>query len=171
MSSADSSEWIRATLADHEKPLIAYARSFVGSLEPARDLVQETFIALCRTPQSEVEAKVKAWLYAVCRNRCLDFLRKEKRLNPLSPEIIEQQPTSDLSPDSSLEAREKEASLMRMLQTLPSNQGEVLRLKFLHEMSYSEISAVTQLSETNVGFLIHTGLKTLRRQWMGREIA
>ncbi len=47
---------------------------------------------------------------------------------------------------------------------LPANQQECIRLKFQHGLSYKQISQVTDLSVTNVGFLIHTGLKTLRKQ-------
>ena len=51
-----------------------------------------------------------------------------------------------------------------MLARLPENQQEVIRLKFQQGLSYKEISSVTGLSVTNVGFLIHTGLKRLR-EW------
>jgi RNA polymerase sigma-70 factor (ECF subfamily) len=47
---------------------------------------------------------------------------------------------------------------------LPANQQEAIRLKFQHELSYKQIAEVTQLSVSNVGFLIHTGLKTLRQR-------
>ena len=45
---------------------------------------------------------------------------------------------------------------------LPNNQQEVVRLKFQNGMSYKEIAAVTELSVSNVGFLLHTALDTLR---------
>ena len=48
--------------------------------------------------------------------------------------------------------------------TLPANQQEVIRLKFQHGLSYKQIAEVTQLSVSNVGFLIHAGLKTLRQR-------
>ena len=48
---------------------------------------------------------------------------------------------------------------------LPANQREVIRLKFQNQMSYREISQLTRLTETNVGFLIHTAIKTLRRRF------
>jgi DNA-directed RNA polymerase specialized sigma24 family protein len=54
---------------------------------------------------------------------------------------------------------------------LPKNQREVLRLKFQCDLSYKEISAVTQLSVTNVGFLIHTAIKTLRKELLAEESA
>ena len=37
-------------------------------------------------------------------------------------------------------------------------------LKFQHQMSYREIAEVTSLSESNVGYLIHVGIQTLRQQ-------
>ena len=40
----------------------------------------------------------------------------------------------------------------------------MIRLKFQHGLSYKQIAEVTQLSVSNVGFLIHTGLKALRER-------
>jgi RNA polymerase sigma factor (sigma-70 family) len=53
---------------------------------------------------------------------------------------------------------------LKVLNTLPANQQEVLRLKFQGDLSYLEISQITNLSVSNVGFLIHTGLKTIRER-------
>ena len=43
-------------------------------------------------------------------------------------------------------------------------QGDVIRLKIQEGRSYREISRITNLSETNVGYLIHVGLKTIRER-------
>jgi RNA polymerase sigma-70 factor (ECF subfamily) len=48
------------------------------------------------------------------------------------------------------------------MEALPENQREVVRLKFQNGMSYKEIATVTELTVSNVGFLIHTALATLR---------
>ena len=71
--------------------------------------------------------------------------------------------------DNSPATRDERAGLLQTLETLPPNQREVIRLKFLHGHSYREISQLTQLTEGNVGFLIHTGLKTLRRKLTAAE--
>lgn len=63
-----------------------------------------------------------------------------------------------------LEKEERLADVLNVLSTLPTNQQEVLRLKFQGDLSYSEISRITKLSVSNVGFLIHTGLKTIRER-------
>jgi RNA polymerase sigma-70 factor (ECF subfamily) len=47
----------------------------------------------------------------------------------------------------------------------------VIRLKFQHGLSYKQIAQVTTLSVSNVGFLIHTGLKILRAKLADSELA
>ena len=54
------------------------------------------------------------------------------------------------------------SDLAAALSRLSANQQEVIRLKFQHGLKYREIAEVTGLSVTNVGFLIHTGIKKLR---------
>lgn len=72
----------------------------------------------------------------------------------------------DPSPGPSvlLHTKERLSRVRDLLAGLPENQREVIRLKFQTEMSYQEISEVTGLSVSNVGFLIHTAIKTLRKQ-------
>ena len=48
------------------------------------------------------------------------------------------------------------------IEALPGPEREVLQLKFQQGLSYREIAGVTGHSVSNVGFLIHTGLKSLR---------
>lgn len=67
-------------------------------------------------------------------------------------------------PLQALEQKEKESKVLGALRSLSWNQQEVIRLKFQSGLSYREISRVTNLTVSNVGFLIHTGLKTLRKR-------
>jgi RNA polymerase sigma-70 factor (ECF subfamily) len=55
------------------------------------------------------------------------------------------------------------------METLPKNQKEVVILKFQHELSYKEISEITKLSVTNVGFLLHTAIKALRKELLAES--
>ncbi len=161
----DPDDWIRGAVEQFSKPLTLYTLHLLGSLEPARDIVQETFIKLCAQRRDAVEHKLRPWLYLVCRRAAFDFLRKEKRMIPLTET---HEPPADSRSATVLDADES-AGMLGALERLPANQREVIRLKFLHGHSYREISALTKLSESNVGFLIHTGLKTLRSRLAGAE--
>ena len=154
-------DWIQSVLARYEQPLIRYAAHITRDIERAREVVQDTFLKLCRRKSSEQDENPAPWLYTVCRNGALDVRRKEKRMTGLDEAQLQQVP---IRPDfpAALEQSEQLAEVMSILDTLPANQQEVLRLKFQGDLSYQEISRIANLSVSNVGFLIHTGLKTIR---------
>lgn len=76
--------------------------------------------------------------------------------------------TSDAAPDIRVEQSETSDTIARLMGDLPDNQREVIRLKFQSGLTYRQIAEVTGLSPSNVGFLIHTGITTLRKQMSDR---
>jgi len=157
-------EWVRAAVDRYAGPLTRYATLITGDLEQARDVVQDTFVRLCAEKPGCVNAHLAQWLFTVCRNRALDVRRKESRRKPLSEVEMNWQAGSDPSPAEHAEQRETASELLGLLAQLPQNQQEVVRLKFQNGLSYQEISKITNLTVSNVGFLIHTAIKTIRQQ-------
>lgn len=157
-------DWVHAALRQYEGPLIRYAAQITGDLDRARDVVQDTFIRLCAEERNRVEPHLAQWLFKVCRNRALDVQRKESRMKPLDEMEMNSQTSATLSPAAEMERRETNSEVLQLLGTLSENQQEVVRLKFQNGLSYQEISAITNLTVSNVGFLIHTAIKSLRQQ-------
>jgi RNA polymerase sigma factor (sigma-70 family) len=158
------SSWIQSVLAEYEQALTRYAAHITCDIERAREVVQDTFLKLCRQKPDEIRSYLAQWLYTVCRNQALDVIRKEKRMTGISDAQLDLQAHSGAEVSSEMEKTEQLADVLKILNTLPSNQQEVIRLKFQGDLSYLEISRVTSLSVSNVGFLIHTGLKTIREK-------
>jgi len=158
-----SSAWIKKALEDFEVPLMKYATSILGDVDRARDVVQETFLRLCRQDPAQVRGHLAPWLFRVCRNRAVDLLRREGRMSVLPSDGAGPRDTAP-GPGALLERRETLSLIERFLKDLSANQREVVRLKFQSGLSYKEISEVTGLSVSNVGFLIHTAIKTLRQR-------
>jgi RNA polymerase sigma-70 factor (ECF subfamily) len=119
---------------------------------------------LLKEDRAAIEPHLAEWLYTVCRNKALDVRRKESRVSSLNEVSASFEPALDPGPDEILDRRESAAKALKYLARLPDNQQECIRLKFQQGLSYKEISAVTKLSVSNVGFLIHTGLKSLRQR-------
>lgn len=166
--SAEHDRWLRDALARHEGPLMRYAYRMVGNLEQARDVVQETFLRLCRECPAELDGHLAPWLYRVCRTRALDLRRKEGRMRELTMDLDPPGLSHEPAPDYQAETRDDHDAVTRWLATLPVNQQDVVRLKFQGGLSYREISEITNLSVTNVGFLLHTAIKALRGKVMSR---
>ena len=78
-------------------------------------------------------------------------------------------PAPDPRPGRELERAETQALILGMIDRLPPNQQEVVRLKFQNGFSYKEIARITALSVSNVGFLIHTAVARLRTEIAGRR--
>jgi RNA polymerase sigma-70 factor (ECF subfamily) len=167
MDSTDREEyaaWIASVVARYEGPLIRYAAQLTGDMDRARDVVQDAFLRLCREDRAQVDGHVAQWLFTVCRHRALDVRRKEKRMKAMTDQQAASQASRDGGPDRLLEQHDSFDRVQRVLSTLSENQQEVVRLKFQSGLSYREISDVTELSVSNVGFLLHTALKKIRER-------
>ena len=162
-------DWIRDVLEEYQAVLTRYAMRITGDLEKARDVVQDTFLQLCRQEPARIEGHLAQWLYTVCRNRALDVKRRESRMTVLQEVdgFIAVDQAKSLS--QQVETREMVTQVLTALNQLTPNQQEVIRLKFQDGLSYREIGQITGLSTSNVGFLIHTGIKKLRQKIASSE--
>jgi RNA polymerase sigma-70 factor (ECF subfamily) len=108
MANADSSswgDWLRSALGRYERPLVRYAHRLTGDLETARDVVQDTFLTLCRQQPGSVDDHLGPWLFRVCRNRALDVM-KARRPDCSVDEMTRELVSRDRDPIEYLEREE-----------------------------------------------------------------
>jgi RNA polymerase sigma-70 factor (ECF subfamily) len=164
------SHWIADAMQEHQAPLQRYvARHMGGNWDQARDVVQDAFLRLCQQPPQKVQDHVVEWLYTVCRNRAVDVMRKEGRMRSFGEGEMERVHAAEARPGRALEAAETQATVLDLIGRLPANQQEVVRLKFQNGFSYKEISRITKLSVSNVGYLIHMAVKQLRQDMAAHQ--
>ena len=167
---------LRRALSEFEVPLTRYAVSILGDIERSRDAVQDTFIRLYAQTPEAIEDKVKSWLFTVCRNRCYDILKKEKRMMRLDDDEIHSLPSSTDDPAQLMARQEDRAKLnsdlkklLSSIEELPERQREVMRLKFQADLSYKEFGEELEITVSNVGFIVHSAFKKLREA-MNQEV-
>lgn len=136
--------------------MLRYATWVLRDGELGREVVQETFLRLCREEPAKVRGHLAQWLFTVCRNLAFDTRKREARMTPLDDK--------DIGVDSKLEQQESVSEIFRFVEGLPKNQREVVYLRFQCDLSYKEISEVTKLSVGNVGLLLHTALIAIRKR-------
>ncbi|GAB1488925.1 sigma-70 family RNA polymerase sigma factor [Opitutaceae bacterium] len=158
-------EFVQNAVVQYQAPLLRYAARLLGDPDRARDVVQDTFVRLVAQPVAEVDGHLAEWLFTVCRHRALDVMRKEGRMKRFADGEVERIAAEAPRPGRALEQAETQAALLDLIGHLPPNQQEVIRLKFQNGFSYKEISRITELSVSNVGFLIHTAVQRLRREF------
>jgi RNA polymerase sigma-70 factor (ECF subfamily) len=167
-----------AALARFERPLVRYALGLCGDLEQARDAVQDTFIKLSRdevraaTPATgdHIEA-LAPWLFTVCKNRVIDLHRKSSRLVPMDTALLESTSATTPAPDAALARKDTARQLKALIADLPEKQRTLLKLKFESGLSYKEMAAATGLTTSNIGWIIHQAVQSLRTSWQAQSEA
>ena len=165
----EDSGFLERTFAEQQAPLTRYASRLLNDPDRARDVVQDTFIKFMAQPREAINGHAVEWLFTVCRHRALDVLRKEGRMRRFDEGQVERVTAPEPRPGRELEHAETQAVIMGMIDKLPPNQQEVVRLKFQNGFSYKEISRITTLSVSNVGFLIHTAVARLRTEFAAQR--
>ena len=162
MNDHASRPWPTEIIDRFERPLLAYAcRMLGGDWQAAQDAVQETFLRLCREDRDQIESRVAAWLFSVCRSRVID-MQRTKRATPIDASAVT---LADPSPSAvqTACASEDMAHLAELISSLSPRQQEVIRLRMQAGLSYREIADVTGLTVSNVGVHLHEAIKRLRK--------
>jgi RNA polymerase sigma-70 factor (ECF subfamily) len=155
-------QWVEKAIDEHEGSLVRYAQQFVGDLDRARDVVQDTFIQLLKCDRESIQSHLRPWLFKVCRNRAIDVCRKESRMKLTG--TFDDQVNGNASPAATAELRDTSVHVRSLIGDLDQRQQELLRLKFQNSMSYKEIASVTGLTVSNVGFILHTAIQKIRKR-------
>jgi len=155
---------MRAALAQYEGALVRYAARITGDLERGRDVAQETFLRLWQAGGQVRDSHLGPWLFRVCRNRALDVRRKEQRARRFAEGSARAAVGTEAGPAAVAERHDSARAALAALAALPANQQEVIRLRLEGGFSYREIAAITGLTVSNVGFLIHVGIKRMRER-------
>ncbi|QEL17096.1 RNA polymerase sigma factor [Limnoglobus roseus] len=154
-------DWVVAAVRQYERPLLAYVRRLLPDGERGRDVVQDAFLQLCQQPRAELESRLAPWLFAVCRRRAIDILRKDHRMIATLDPVAEP-PARGPEPTQTAETNDTTRVVLGHLAALPTDQNEAVRLRFQNHFSYREIAEVMGLSESHVGVLLHQAMKALR---------
>ena len=149
-------------IEEQQSGLIRYAYRMVKNRELAQDMVQEAFVRYIKNPPRYGLPKQRAsWLFRVTHNLCIDYMKRETKRKDIYEKV--EKPTEVPQPGEELVARENWGQMERFVEQLSENQQTVIYLFFQQGKSYKEIEAITDLSLSNVGMLLHRGLKKIKK--------
>ena len=150
-----------ALFRKYQTPIFSLVTRMVKG-EDAYDVTQEVFLKALRALKTfRGEAKFSTWLFTIARHTCLNHLRHKNVLPETSLEQNEEEhpgveiADESLSIASQCEVRELQNAVDVVLATLPHEARLLLILRDFEQMSYDEISQVTELSIVNVKSKIH----------------
>ncbi len=136
----------------------------VGDVETARDLAADVFQRLLQAVQKGggPTRDIKAWLYRAANNIVIDHYRR-RRFRDHDP--LDQEPAAQtVDPAQTAENNILAAAARSALNSLTSDQRQVITLKFLDGLSNQETAAILGKSPGAVKSLQHRALAALQRQ-------
>ncbi|MDL2230394.1 RNA polymerase sigma factor [Alistipes sp. OttesenSCG-928-L06] len=145
-----------------EEPLHKFLTRLIGSSEDAADICQDTFTDLWMGREAiDLRKNSKALIYLVARRKVWNYKRHLRVVDEYSGSL-DDDPVSDVSPDSLILANEIRLITEYVLGTLPARTSEIYRLHSLDNLSYGEIARRFDINENNVRSHMHMARKKIR---------
>jgi RNA polymerase sigma factor (sigma-70 family) len=149
---AGSDDAFRVIHDRYRQRLFAYTRQMLSSKPDAEDALQDVFIrAHSSLRASDRPIALRAWLYRVAHNRCIDELRR-----PLPPAVEIMDVSRGPMPDPLAEAERREdlKRLVADMRRLPPQQRSVLLMRELEGLSYADLASTLDVTVPAVKSLL-----------------
>jgi RNA polymerase sigma-70 factor, ECF subfamily len=174
---AGDGDAFRTLVEPYRRELLVHCYRMLGSLQDAEDLLQDTFLAAWLGLEGyEGRASIRAWLYRIATNRCLNALRDRERrpkqmpvyaasvqppeptrtvdpiwLQPYPDVLIDGLPDAAPGPEARYESREAiSIAFVVAMQSLPPRQRAVLVLRDVLGFQAAEVADTLGVTEDAV---------------------
>ena len=158
----DSDAWAQIYQRYHQK-IYAYLYHRLEDAYAAEDIAADVFLRACEKIGSYRYrgTPLLAWLYRIARNKMVDHLRYQAKMNkqPLTEEALAQSSTKQDAAEGTLVREE----LKRVLKNLTEDQRQVILLKYFGDLSNADVAGIIEKSEGAVKALQHRALASLKR--------
>ena len=148
----------------HRDWVVRLAFRFTGNRDDALDALQETFAYLLKKlPRLHLSARLTTFLYPVVKHCALDAIRKTRRhvsTTGWAQDVADPATSPDRAPRDDLAAA---------LSSLTSDQRETLLMRYVDDLSLSEIADALAIPLGTVKSRIHNALQTLRQDERARR--
>lgn len=143
--------------------LYRFALSYLSNEDDAKDVVQEVMIKTWQEIKDLNSIRnIEAWCMTLTKNKALDQLRKKGRnylqiadqVHLTSPEANPLQRTTEIESFNTIHS---------VIESLPDNQKNVIRLRDIEGHRYKEIAEILQLDINHVKVLLHRGRAAIKK--------
>ena len=138
--------------------LLRYAQQFLGNRADAEDVVQEALVRAYRgMARYEDREQLGAWLLRILVNRCRSHVARRRDVEPLDEEALQWEPGEDRA-----EAMALRDELGYALALLPPDQREALLLRFVEDLTFDQMSALTGAGVSALKMRVRRACERLR---------
>ena len=162
----------------HSKRVRSYIGMMVKDDDVADDIFQETFIKAVRVIDEgryTDNGKFLSWILRIAHNRVLDYFRREKASKQINEseagyDVIGTLRFAEPTTEDDMVHSEMEQTIRDLIELLPEEQQEVVRLRYYSKLSFQEIAEQTEVSINTALGRMRYALINLRRMIKEKNI-
>ena len=149
-------------LTRHKSRVFAFIMSKIKNRDLSEDIFQDTFIKVINSLQKgkyNEEGKFLPWMMRIAHNLMIDHFRKEAKMRKVRPtaefDIFDVLDDGNKNQEEVMMQTQVHADLKVLIEQLPKDQKEVLKMRYFEDLSFKQISDLT-------GTSINTALGRMR---------
>ncbi len=168
---------IESAFDQHRRELHVHCYRMLASYDEAEDAVQETYLRAWRSRETFEGKHVRAWLYRIATNVCMDAIRARKRqvprmtsyaevpwLSPYPDSLLDEIPSGSDAPDDVAVARETiELAFLAALQVLPPRQRAALLAREVLGLPAAETASMLGTSVAAANSALQRARETMKQ--------
>ena len=140
-------------LTRHKGRVFAFIMSKIKNRDLSEDIFQDTFIKVINSLQKgkyNEEGKFLPWMMRIAHNLMIDHFRKEAKMRKVRPtaefDIFDVLDDGNKNQDEVMMQTQVHADLKVLIDQLPKDQKEVLKMRYFEDLSFKQISNLTETS-------------------------
>lgn len=162
VTAVDTCAAVAPVYLEYEAKLRGFVQKRVRDKDEANDLLQQLYVKLYKNCEQLQEVRnLNAWLYQIARNAVYDYYREQERSVPVADESqLEAQPGQDP------EQQDTEGLVLPLINMLPAEYAEPLRLSEIEGISQKEIAERLGLSYSGAKSRVQRGREKLKELFL-----
>lgn len=146
----------------YAQPVFRYLYSRIRNIPEVEDATAQTFLAaLEQIQKNKHDGYFASWLFSIARNKAMDYFRKQRKETSLiEVEFI----STDANLLTQVIKTERITALSGLINKLPEEEQELIRLRYVGELSFAEIGYLLGQKEDTVKKSLYRLLARLKVQ-------
>jgi RNA polymerase sigma-70 factor, ECF subfamily len=155
----------------YEFAILRFVYNTIKDREAAEDITQEVFITVYNKLYTyNKDYKFSNWLYQIAKNKCIDYVRKYKRVYEANVEDAHEVVSNEVSPEQSAEFKEVKKLVEAFLATLNDVDRQILLLRYTNDrMTFIDIAQVLNMGESAVKRRYYKARECFREYRLSKE--
>ena len=162
-----SQQWILVSMQECGPALVTMLWRILGNGDDVCDAYQDTFLHLAHLPNNKKPDNVRSYLFRTASNVAISILRHKQLQRKHQQVLSKEYESNQHEPVPDLDSMKLQQRLRVAISKLPDYLGDVIALRDLAQMPYTQVAAILGIRASAARVYRHKAIKLLA-SWMSK---